>query len=180
MKLTTKELILLKAIDASEYGDRLLDSVWTFTITDNSDLNPRSVPGIIASLLKKGLVITGGSTRSNDDDYNIAMTEAGAKAYLAVVGKSRKSYEAPQGCASPECTGNYNHIGDCTKPAPLAIDPIELQMAIEQAGDENNGTWKTEGTNVMRQFSGAYTIAEVESLLLDMKRVQAALDRITR
>lgn len=62
----------------------------------------------------------------------------------------------------------------------FAIDPVELQMAVERAGDENSGTWSTEGANVMRKFSGSYSIAEIEALLRDMRRVQAELDRIAR
>ncbi len=64
--------------------------------------------------------------------------------------------------------------------SPLAVDPIELEMAIERAGDENGGVWSTEGMNVMRWFSDSYTIAEVEAVLRDMKRVQTELDRVTK
>jgi DNA-binding MarR family transcriptional regulator len=94
MKLTPKQLALLTAIDNSEYGDQLCDAVWTFSISDNSDLAPKSVPGIIASLIQKGLVLSGGDG-TDQDEYFVHMTEAGAAAYLAVVGKSRKSPPTP-------------------------------------------------------------------------------------
>jgi hypothetical protein len=64
--------------------------------------------------------------------------------------------------------------------SPLAVDPIKLEMAIERAGDENGGVWSTEDMNVVRRFSGSYTIADVEAVLRDMKRVQTELDRLTK
>jgi hypothetical protein len=82
MNLTEKEVKVLKAIDESEYGDGLLDDVWSFTIADNSDLIPASIGGIVGSLVKKGLVV--GDT-SYDDDY-LGMTEAGVEAYVNAVG----------------------------------------------------------------------------------------------
>jgi hypothetical protein len=88
MKLTTNELKVLTAIDNSEYGDRLQDAVWTFSVTDNSDLNPRSVPGIIASLLKKDLVVTGGNG-TQDNEYHISITDMGVIVYLETIGADR-------------------------------------------------------------------------------------------
>lgn len=84
--LTQSELAVLSAIDASEYGDSLTDAVWTFTIADHSGLKPRSIPGVIASLNKKGL------TTSIDDgkDSCIQMTRAGVRAYLAAVGSAAR------------------------------------------------------------------------------------------
>lgn len=56
---------------------------------------------------------------------------------------------------------------------------IALQMAIECAGNENGGAWSTKRDQVMRGFGGQYSIGEIETLLADMKRVQAEFDRIT-
>lgn len=93
--LTAKEFEALKAIDESEYGDDLLDSVWSFTIVDNSTLNTRSVGGVVASLVKKGFVKC--DTGSGDDEASVGMTHAGAKAYIARNGGSKKHYEPELG-----------------------------------------------------------------------------------
>jgi DNA-binding MarR family transcriptional regulator len=81
-KLTTKELAVLRALDSSEYGSFLTDAVWSFTIADNSDLTPKSIPGICASLQKKGYTRHGES----DGQKTIEMTKEGALAYIAANG----------------------------------------------------------------------------------------------
>jgi hypothetical protein len=82
MKLTPNEVRVLQAIDASEYGDNLLDSVWSFTIADHSDLAPRSIGGIVSSLSKKG--ITKSSGYGNEE--TIRLTPYGVGVYYATVG----------------------------------------------------------------------------------------------
>lgn len=84
MKLTSNELAVLKAIDKSEYGDLLTDEIWTFTVGDNVDssISKTSLPGIISSLNKKGLVGSG----SYDGQDIISMTEVGAALYIKTVG----------------------------------------------------------------------------------------------
>ena len=90
MKITKNELAALAAIDASEYGSYLSDEIWSFSIADNSELKPKSIPGIVASLSKKGLVVCGGSGREGDWK-TCGMTPAGIAVYLAANGgKSRK------------------------------------------------------------------------------------------
>ena len=84
-KLTQNEIALLKGIDCSEYGEYLQDATWTFSASDYSGLKPRSVPPVIASLLKKGLVTRGGDgTQGNE--YTLCMTDAGIEAYISAVG----------------------------------------------------------------------------------------------
>ncbi len=84
MNLTKNEIAVLTAIDSSEYGDSLQDTVWTFTIAQNSSLTPRSIPGIVASLLKKGLVHVGES----DGEKTIGITDGGVAAYINAVGQA--------------------------------------------------------------------------------------------
>lgn len=90
MNLTANELELLEAIDNSEYGCYLTDEVYYFTIEDNSALNAKSIPGILGSLVKKGLV----NTSVLDFNFNgkdvseetVWITEPGANAYVAAKG----------------------------------------------------------------------------------------------
>lgn len=90
-KLTTKELAVLKALDQSEYGEFLIDDVWSFTIADNlqstDNIKATSIPGVVSSLNKKGYVINGDS----DGEKTVRMTREGALAYVAANGgKSAK------------------------------------------------------------------------------------------
>lgn len=79
VKLTDKEFKVLKAIDASEYGEYLVDAIWSFSVTRHADLPKRTVPGVCASLSKKGLVRCGNVGGEMD---TIEMTEAGIEAFL--------------------------------------------------------------------------------------------------
>ena len=89
--LTKKELAVLKAIDRSEYGDQLTDTIWTFSIFYNiSDeeirsegITERSLGGIIASLNNKGLVRSHKGCEPNED--TVTITDAGAKVYIDAV-----------------------------------------------------------------------------------------------
>lgn len=92
--LTALELDVLKAIDASEYGDSLTDGVWSFSIAQNirAGVAKRSIPGVVASLSKKGLVVVSGYGTS--ESY-VTITDAGAAAYLkATDGTSNKSVQS--------------------------------------------------------------------------------------
>lgn len=85
-KLTTNELAVLRAIDSSEYGDALCDQIWSFSIADNSDLPQRSIPGIVSSLAKKGLTVSGAS----GGEDTVAMTLFGATTYINAVNGTNK------------------------------------------------------------------------------------------
>jgi translation initiation factor 6 (eIF-6) len=92
IKLTQNELEALRAIDKSEYGEHLQDAVWSFTIVDNSSLKTRSVPGIVASLNKKGLVV---SSMYEEGQATVEMTDLGVKTYtetLAALGEKPKKH----------------------------------------------------------------------------------------
>lgn len=101
VKLTAMELAALTAIDHSEYGDALDEPIWSFSVTDNIDkaIPKKSVPGIVSSLSKKGLVHCSGGgapiSTGAPDDATIMMSEAGIRAYVAAVGadKVRKSFD---------------------------------------------------------------------------------------
>lgn len=84
--MTTLEFAILQAIDASEYGEFLVDVIWTFSLWHNVDQKvvktQRSIGGIVASLRKKGLVTIGGSG-TQDDPQTIGLTEEGICQYLA-------------------------------------------------------------------------------------------------
>jgi len=85
IKLTNLEFAVLQAIDRSEYGDVIMDDIWTFSVWDNIDhavcKSARSIPGVVASLLKKGLVRSGAGS-GGDDLAWIGMTRDGMNAYL--------------------------------------------------------------------------------------------------
>lgn len=99
--LTALELAGLRAIDASEYGEFLLDEIWAFSVADNIDksIAKKSVPGIVSSLSKKGLVRCSGGgqpiSRGAPDDATTAMTDKGVEVYtkaLAAIGEKPKKY----------------------------------------------------------------------------------------
>lgn len=97
MKLTALELAVLKAIDESEYGGDLTDLIWTFSVDDHlpASIKSTSIPGIVSSLVKKGLVVS--SPAFMGDDATIGMTSAGAEAYIAAVGiENVKKYIEPK------------------------------------------------------------------------------------
>jgi hypothetical protein len=76
--LTALELSVLRAIDASEYGEVLTDDVWTFSITDNMEAGgatPKQLPGVISSLSKKKLV----KICDEPGEETVGMTDAGAR-----------------------------------------------------------------------------------------------------
>lgn len=104
-KLTPKELKVLQAIVKSEYNSdsSLTATVWTFTIGQNSDLIPKSIPGIVCSLVKKGLVTIGGF----GTEATITMTKTGADAYVEATLPPGKSIE--QATAGSEVPDDLSH-----------------------------------------------------------------------
>ena len=81
INVTENEFKVLRAIDESEYGDVLVDAVWSWSITDHTDLPARSIGGIVSSLRKKGLVYCGDV---GTEDAATGMTEAGAERYAHI------------------------------------------------------------------------------------------------
>ena len=99
--LTALELLALRAIDRSEYGEFLDEPIWAFSVADNIDKSvaKKSVPGIVSSLSKKGLVHCSGGgqpiSRGAPDDATISMSDKGIEVYtkaLAVLGEKPAKY----------------------------------------------------------------------------------------
>lgn len=94
MRLTAKEKLVLNAIARDLYAptnggypttkDDFGIGVWTFSVADTIKkfMAPRSLPGVVASLTKKGLAYTGGSGAQGDEFY-MGMTDAGIAAWQA-------------------------------------------------------------------------------------------------
>lgn len=78
INVTSNELEALRGIDHSEYGDCITTPVWSFSVTENCLLKTRSVPGVVSSLVKKGLVTV---SDSGTAVACIAMTKAGVEVY---------------------------------------------------------------------------------------------------
>ena len=81
VQLTENELLVLTAIDESEYGDGLADHVWAFTIADNSPLRGKTISGTVSSLVKKNLVNCSGW----GNDASIGINPEGIAAYKAAI-----------------------------------------------------------------------------------------------
>ena len=69
MKTTTKENTVIKAFTKDEYISNLTDSTWSNDFAARNDICTASFPGILASLVKKGIAWTNGS--------NFGLTEKG-------------------------------------------------------------------------------------------------------
>lgn len=91
MTTTTLELSVLAAIDASEFGDEIHNSIWTFSVWDNIDRhacpNRKSLSGAVSSCVKKGFVTIAGD---GTNDSEIRITDAGIAALKTSGHKFRK------------------------------------------------------------------------------------------
>jgi hypothetical protein len=92
MELTEKELAVIKAFAATEYGSGMGDeAIWTFSIEDHSGLSGKVFSGTVSSLTKKGLVrsdTTGDRTmgcRAIEDTYSMWLTEEGQKIFNKII-----------------------------------------------------------------------------------------------
>ena len=82
MEITKLEKRMLEGIVNSEFNDtdELAEvSVWTHSAIDASKLDAKQARGVIASLVKKGLVDN--YIASNPDDCIISYTELGVQVY---------------------------------------------------------------------------------------------------
>lgn len=69
-KLTKNEIAVLRACYASEYANgEAHPGPWSWSVTEHSGLAKRSVAGVVASLVKKGLISSTGTGRKDDDHY---------------------------------------------------------------------------------------------------------------
>jgi hypothetical protein len=85
--LTALELMFLKAIDNSEYGDNLEDAVWFWSVADSTTCDKKQLSGIVSSLVNKDLICT---QDTGTDEHTVWFTDAGVDAYLTAVGISNK------------------------------------------------------------------------------------------
>lgn len=90
-KLGAATAAVLKAIDASEYGDALKDEIWQFSAKEHSGLSDHAFGGAIAVLRKKGLIT-----------YSIATERASESCTLA---ESNGIAITDAGIYALECTG---------------------------------------------------------------------------
>ncbi len=88
--VTENEYAILKAIDDSEYGDSLRDSVWMFSVSNRCGLEGKVISGTVASLVKKGYVQT--RMHGDRESHTIVMTYAGIQAYVDMAGEETKKY----------------------------------------------------------------------------------------
>ena len=79
--LTSNEFEVLKAIDNSEYGDHLCDSVWVSTIYC-ATIKGKTISGTISSLCKKGFVWINGK----GSEKEIGIKKIGVEEYLKANG----------------------------------------------------------------------------------------------
>lgn len=56
VKLGEATIAVLKAIDASEYGDGLKDEIWQFSAKEHSGLSDHAFGGAVSALRRKGLI----------------------------------------------------------------------------------------------------------------------------
>lgn len=95
--LTSNEARALRACFASEYADGgKHPSPWSWSVTEHSGLKPRSLGGVVASLVAKGLVTSNGVGTKQDDNY-VAVTEAGFQAARAAGLIVEEPYEITEG-----------------------------------------------------------------------------------
>ena len=84
--LTEKELSVLKAIDFNEFGDDVMDPVYTWSVFDYaSGVESTSFPGVVSSLVKKGYVWSDTDNRDEDDNC-MGFTDEGLVAYKEAAG----------------------------------------------------------------------------------------------
>lgn len=80
-KLTAFEIKLVNAMRSNEYNDAIEDPTWTFTAIDNSGIPAKQVRGVIASLVKKGLIFAEIGEKKVGDEDTIGFSEAGKKLF---------------------------------------------------------------------------------------------------
>ena len=78
MNLTALEKEILIASCTTDFGDAAIEPVWVFSVIDSAGIDGKVARGVIASLVKKGLVIIEDyEGKGNPDDQVFALTDAG-------------------------------------------------------------------------------------------------------
>lgn len=98
-KITEKEFHLLMGVEGSDYQDGSAEMVgkwvWSFSVTDYLE-NKRGAGGVIASLVKKGLLAHEGRGPNPEDHECVAFTALGLDTYLAEVERRKGSAPAQE------------------------------------------------------------------------------------
>ena len=80
LTLTALEEKILQACRITDYGDAAIEPVWVFSVIDSAGIDGKVARGVIASLVKKGLVmIEDYEGKGNSDDQVFVLTDAGIK-----------------------------------------------------------------------------------------------------
>lgn len=102
MSLTPNELLILIALDNSEYCEHLSEPVWGFSARDHAaelGLRGQAYGGTLASLVKKGYVVFDTCQPShngdgyNNDDSTVYVTRAGILAFRESGHRIKKMYD---------------------------------------------------------------------------------------
>ena len=81
-KLTELETVVMKAARRTDYGDCLEYPQWSFSVCDASGLNEKVYRGVVASLVKKGLVvIQDDEGKGRYQDMVFGFTDEGVKLF---------------------------------------------------------------------------------------------------
>ena len=83
MHLTTLERDVIKAIAENQYSDEPGDKIWSWAIEYHTKITlKKQIPGVVSSLVKKGLVISIDGWGKDDD--TVQLTEDGVKVYNSI------------------------------------------------------------------------------------------------
>jgi hypothetical protein len=88
MDLTELETKVMRAARKTDYGDCYYDGQWSFAVCEKADLDEKVYRGVVASLIKKGLVtiwdngdINTGKQKGNFSDMVFEYTDDGKKLF---------------------------------------------------------------------------------------------------
>jgi hypothetical protein len=177
------QMILLIAIDSSEYGDTLTDAVWQFSAHNRAAILPRSIPGVVAGLVKKGYLTSDGS--GNEATY--AMTQNGAMLYLkqcVQTGHPAKK-SLPRALVDTKCSA-FGHrpfrgvcldCGTVTDPRP-APEPESDASDPTETGAEYDEACHCNGTGIHRGDVAVSRFCTAEPPLGESKQAKALLAEI--
>lgn len=130
MKLTKLEVYLLNAMRTNEYNDALQDGhTWTFTAIDNSGMEPEAARGVIASLVKKGLVVAEKGNKKSGDEDTIGFTAAGAALFDKADGEENKEWGGPKLLKEVEDARTTKALADTKKAVELIAVPAKPTKA---------------------------------------------------
>lgn len=88
LNLTRNEIKILNGMRTNNFEDCINGQPqWTFSVIDETDFSEKVARGVIASLVKKGLVTVDGTYGKHDEESTIGFTEAGIELFADADGK---------------------------------------------------------------------------------------------